>query len=187
MPMIDVRCPTCEAEYEIFRHTVEVEDVPLCEKGCGPCERIYKYQRPHSYEGLRESVVVYRNPDGSYGIPGTRDARIPEGSERIELRTAADVRRVERHMTNTEYSKFVAKQESEERTMGALQAERRAQLRDMAKNFSQKGKDFAQLAMKMNDAAPRKKFQTNVMFDAFSNNAGNRDTYRGDDHRQGRK
>lgn len=190
MPLIDVKCPTCGAESEMFRHVSEMDDpMPQCENGCegGPVERIYVYQRPHSYRGLIDPVVVYRNPDGTIGVPGSKDGRIPEGSERLELRTAAEVQRISKEMSQAEYRKYVQKQEREEQTFGAHAAAQRSELRRQMRSFSQRGQDFARAAMKQNDEAPRKKFQTNVYFDAFENNASNRDGYRGEDHRQGRK
>ena len=187
MPMIDVKCPSCEAEYEVFRHVSEIDSLPQCENCKRTCQRIYVYQRPHSYSGLVNPIDVYQNPDGSIGICGAKGARIPEGSQRIELRNAADIRRIEQRMTAAEYEKFTRKQEREERHFGALQSEQRAELRQKMQSFSERGKAFSRLAMKENDNAPRKRFQTNVFFDAFSNNAGNRDGYRGEDHRSGRK
>lgn len=187
--MIDVKCPTCGAEREVFRHTAYIDQMPACEtEGCATqCERIYVYQRPHSYGGLIDPIVVYRNPDGTIGVPGTKDARIPEGSERIELRSAADVRRISKEMGDAEYRKYVNKQEREEQTFGAHAAQQRADLRMKMQSFSQRGQDFARAAMKQNDEAPRTRFRTNVFFDAFENNASNRDGYRGEDHRSGRK
>lgn len=190
MPMIDVRCGTCGHESEIFRHISQMDDpMPNCENGCdwAPVERIYVYQRPHSFRGLSNPVVVYRNSDGTIGIPGSKDARIPEGSERIELRTSADVQRISKEMGQAEYRKFCEKQEREEQTFGAHAARERSELRQKMQGMSQRGQDFARAAMKQNDEAPRKRFQTNVFFDAFENNASNRDGYRGEDHRQGRK
>jgi len=187
MPMHDYHCPACSHEFERFLHVSECDSAVFCEQCGASADRAYVYQRPHSYGGLTDPVVVYKNPDGTYGIPGTRDARIPEGSERIELRSAADVRRVEREMTQHEYSKFVSKQEREEQTFGAAHAEKRAELREKMRNFSERGKAFARVAMQQNDNAHRKRFQTNTFFDAFSNDASNRDGYRGEDHRLGRK
>lgn len=187
--MIDVRCGTCGAEFEVFRHTAIIDEMPACEtEGCaGECDRIYIYQRPHSYRGLTDPVVVYRNPDGSIGIPGSKDGRIPEGAQRIELRSAADVQRISKEMSDSEYRKFTQKQEREEQTFGENSRQQRAELRRQMQGFSERGKDFARAAMKQNDEAPRARFRTNVFFDAFENNASNRDGYRGDDHRQGRK
>lgn len=187
MPMIDTKCGKCGTESEIFRHTSEIDSLPNCEQCNEPTFRVYNYQRPHSYSGLSESVVVYRNPDGSIGVLANRNGRIPDGSERVDLRTASDVRRIEREMTQQEYLKFVTKQEREEKTFGEYRRAQRSELRDKMKQFSEKGRSFARLAMKMNDQAPSQKFQSAVVFDAFSNNAGNRDSYRGDDHRLGRK
>ncbi len=190
MPLIDVKCSACGSETEMFRHVSEMDEpLPGCENGCdgAKLERIYVYQRPHSYNGLITPTDVYLNPDGSIGICGERGARIPKGSERIELRTAADIRRIEHRMTEIEYGKFLNKQEREERHFGALQSEQRSELRQRMNSMSERGKAFARLAMKMNDNKPRQRFQTNVFFDAFSNNASNRDGYRGSDNRQGRK
>ena len=190
MPMIDVKCPTCGNESEIFRHVSQMDDpMPNCENGCdwAPVERIYVYQRPHSYRTGQILSVVYQNPDGSIGVLGHRDGRIPEGSQRIEIRSAADAQRVSKQMTDEQYRKFTQKQEREEQQFGAYHSAQRAELRRQMQGFSERGKDFARAAMKQNDEAPRKRFQTNVVFDAFENNASNRDGYRGDDHRQGRK
>ncbi len=189
MPLIDVKCPTCGHETELFRHVSEMDDpMPNCENGCeSTVERIYVYQRPHSYRGLVDPIVVYRNPDGTIGVPGSKDARIPEGAERIELRTSADVQRISREMTQAEYRKHLAKQEREERTFGEQCRQQRAELRQQMQSFSERGKDFARMAMKQNDEAASKRFQTNVYFDAFENNSSNREGYRGEDHRQGRK
>ena len=177
MAMFDFRCVECSAEFERFLHPSEYTEITTCDCG-GTAQMFYSFQRPHSYTGMSEATVCYRNSDGSIGVLAHKDARIPVGSERIELRSAADVRRVEREMTAQEYRKFCDKQEREEQSFGAYAAAQRAELRERMKHMSERGKAFAQTAIRENDNKPRQKFQTNVFFEAFSMDASNREAHR---------
>lgn len=70
------------------------EDQVPCQKArCRQvADRIWLSRRS-GYRHLETPVVIDRLPDGSYSFPGQRASKIPEGAERLELRTFADYHR----------------------------------------------------------------------------------------------
>src|SRR5512139_1611369 len=116
MPMIDMLCPNGH-EYEAFRHPSQVRDCEPCEECGAEAQRIYKLRREHSYEGLSEPLVVFRRPDGTYAVPANRDALKPAEYERVELRTAAEIRQVEKAINREEYEHWNKAQEGKHRLL----------------------------------------------------------------------
>lgn len=180
MPLYDFSCGKCGALTERFMQMSVYSDTLPCEDdSCGGiATRLYSLAGQYVYSGLTDATVCYRNPDGSIGVLAHKDARIPEGSERIEMRSAAEVRKIEREMTAQEYRKFCDKQEREEHTFGAHAAEQRAELRRRMQGMSERGRAFARVAMAQNDQKSAPKFRTNVFFEAFSMDASNRQEHR---------
>lgn len=178
MPMADFRCPAGH-EFEAFLHSSESATDEMTCRECGEtAERFYTYRRPHSYTGLSEIIVLHKKPDGTYSVPAHRDAPVPSGYERVELRNAADVRAAEKSMEREEYAKWEAKAEREGRFFSERERMMRSELRDKMRHMSQAGRDFALHAMRQNDNRERAKFQSNVYFDAFANDSSNRDAHR---------
>lgn len=178
MPMADFRCPAGH-EFEAFLHSSETDTSVLGCRECGaPATRFYSYRKPHSYSGMQTGIVLHKKPDGTYSVPAHRDAPLPEGCERVELRTAAEVRSVEREMASEEYAKWERKQDIEQSFYSERDKTLRSELRRRMQSMSAAGRDFAEYAMRQNDQRERPRFRSNVFFEAFSQDSSNRDAHR---------
>ena len=100
MPLIDLRCAdeTCDTlRLDYPRPLADWPDTPPCETCGGPTEQAHL---PPRTRWTVDPVVVYKAPDGTFRFPGDTDgsgsAKYHQmGYERVELRSAADVRRFE--------------------------------------------------------------------------------------------
>lgn len=186
MPMIDFACPNGH-DYEVFRHPSEVKDQEPCEECQETATRQYRFTRPHSYTGLTQPLVVWKRPDGTYSVPGQPDARMPAEYERVELRSATEVRRVEGAINREEREKWEAANRGRERLRGEVSSANRAELRDRMARMSPLMRDFARFAMDKNNQQPGRKYRGEFHFEALSMNASNRDPGRRSDGTMVRK
>jgi hypothetical protein len=169
----------CGAQFEHFFHVTSagsINDYP-CECGA-TAVRYYEYRRPHSYSGLTEAAVVYKSlEDGHYYIPAATDAPMPQGFERVELRSAQEIRRVEKEMTKAEYQKWQNSVERQQLMYEESRRDLRAELTERMKGMSNLGRDFARLAISKGNAMERPRFKGEVHFEAFSMNSSNRGSH----------
>ena len=109
-----------------------------------------------------DPVVVYKAPDGSYRFPGDIDGSGSAkyhamGYERVELRSAADVRRFEseagRQFTREEAIRVERAHESRLRR----ESENRSHLFSRMKTMSNFGRDLAHAAMARGNSRPQER------------------------------
>lgn len=215
MAIIDVRCTNtdCAHEYETNRPVADWPATPPCERCQSPTEQFHP--PPRSRWSL-DPVIVYRASDGEFRFPGdpagTQSRRYDQlGYERIELRSAADVRRFEKTMNEREFSRASRRVERMDQLHQQREAVSRSDMRHgMAQGFmipevvregnkvvrtgrivrvpaTNRLRDIARAAMVRNDGKPRPR-ATDVGFhlDAFSNYRSNRDESRDDRGRRRR-
>src|SRR5947209_5447154 len=119
-----------------------------------------------------DPVVVYRDSDGQFRFPGSSKEPTPKGSERIELRTTAQVRRFERQMSARQKRQAESKMERRDAFFSELQRRNRSELRQRMQHMSARGREFAEMAMKRGDersfSIRARKFDPNFRVTVFS-------------------
>ena len=112
---------------------------------------------------------------------------MPAEYERVELRNATEVRRVEGAINREEREKWEAANRGRERLKGEVSSANRAELRDRMAHMQPQNRDFARFAMDRNNQAPSRKYRGHFHFEALSMDASNRDPGRRSDGTMVRK
>lgn len=185
MPLIDVKCLSCETVSEVLRPLSDTMGerpwpTPPCPKCDQPTEQIH-LSRATSYA---PAVVVYRMPDGSYRYPGTVDSTTTKnyeklGGSRVELRGWAEVRKFESTVNASErrvIEKRIERQlEAQERGTSL----RRSDLYHRMKTMSEGAKSIGRRLIDMNDRKPKPQtYDPGFHVEAYSNNRSNREESR---------
>jgi len=189
MPLIDIKCEAGHIS-EVMRPDKDWPSTPACPDCGATTEQVFL--PPQRRYAQCDPVVVFRAPDGSFRFPGdangagaARYAR--EGLERIELRSAADVRRFESHMNKRELSRASRRVEAMQANREAREAVNRSELRRLMPNMTEFGRAVARQAMARNDAKPRERaVDVGFHVEAFSYDRSNREEARGPDGRRRR-
>lgn len=203
--MYDFRCEECGESFEHwFNSSEKVDSIPCETDGCGGTAKLYwEFRKLHSYSGLTQPLVVWKRPDGTYAIPAQSDAVKPPEYERVELRDAHSVRRVEREIGREHYEKWERAQIGKQMQDEIVTSHNRRELRSVMQQggyivgkdgerrfvppMSAAQRDFARFAMQQNDNKPREKYQGAFFFDALSRDASNREDGRNRDGGRVRK
>lgn len=180
MALIDVKCPN-DHIHEVDRPAKDWPATPPCPTCSAPTEQ---FHAPRSVTWTLDPVVVYQAPDGSMRFPGATDALSTSkydraGFTRIELRSAADVRRFESHMNKHERAIASRRVEQMHRMHEQRLSQTRGNLRMAMQSMSAMGRDVARAAM--NQTNRKSNFQTRdpgFHVDVFSNNRSSRDESR---------
>jgi hypothetical protein len=124
-------------------------------------------------------VVVHVSSDGSYRFPMSANAPVPKGFEKKELRTIREIESLERSVNKKLHSESRQHQENEERRFSQLRSDLRGDLRQRMQSMSERGRDFARLAMQLNDQRRSKStevdFHTEILHMDQSNRHEHRD------------
>ena len=181
MPLIDVRCLTCEAINEVMRPLSMYPATPEC-PSCGkPTEQIHL---PKRVSWSVDPVIVYEAADGSYRFPGDANSLSAkryeqQGLRRLEIRGALEMRRFEKHMNAREYRAAERKVEKQQIARAQREQHMRSKLRDDMRNMTAYGKDLARAAMAMNDRRPGPRVGDPGFYNqAYSDDRSNREESR---------
>jgi hypothetical protein len=98
-----------------------------------------------------DPVVVHVASDGTYRFPGAANAKVPKGFEKRELRTIREIEAFERDVNTKLYAEARQHKENEEKFYSEVRSQLRGELRQRMQSMSQLGRDFAKLAMALND------------------------------------
>ncbi len=189
VPRIDVACGACGHIAEVVRPLADWPATPACPACGAPTSQIHL---PPRTTWTADPVVVYRAPDGSYRFPGdtagaSAAAYSRIGYERLELRSAAEVRAFERSANAHERSHLARKIERQIELREAGEHARRSELHHLARSMSPMGRALAAAAMARNDAKAKPRVQDpGLHVDVYSNSRGSRDESRGPDGRRRR-
>lgn len=159
MALIDVRC-TAGHETEVHRPVADWPATPPCPT-CGAATE--QYHPPPRARVSPDPVVVFYDPASkSYRFPGDPSGAYAarcaaEGMQRIELRGFADVRRFETQMNRHEYSRAMRRVERQQQFREEREKHLRSELRSRMASMSERGRNLARQAMRMNDAKPRER------------------------------
>jgi hypothetical protein len=187
MPLIDVKCANDHIR-DVNRPLSMYPATPPCPavladgSVCGaPTEQIHL---PRAVSWSVDPVVVYRAADGSFRFPGDvngpGDAKYArQGYERIELRSAADVRRFESVMNKREYARASRRVEALQAQRVARERETRSELARLMSSMTPMGRALARAAIERNNGKPLERAgDAGFHLDVYANDRGNRDESR---------
>lgn len=180
MPLIDVRCSNDHAT-EVNRPLAMYPATPPCPECGAPT---VQYHPPPRTRWSIDPVVVYRDHDGSYRFPGDANGAgakryAQQGLERIELRSAADVRRFESQMNKREYSRMCRRVEAAQANRERRESESRSELRRLMPQMTERGRQLAHAAIRRNNDKPRERAKDpGFHVEVFSYDRSNRDESR---------
>lgn len=176
MPLIDVRCANDHVR-EVHRPLAMYPATPPCPDCGAPTEQIHL---PRAVTWSIDPVVVYRAPDGSIRFPGdTNGAGAGKydrlGYDRVELRSAADVRRFESQMNRAEYSRAERIMERRQAARESREKATRSDLFHAMQSMSTFGRALARAAVARNNAkAIERARDSGFHVEAFSYDRSNR-------------
>lgn len=180
MSLIDVRCRN-DHIYEVHRPIADWPATPPCPDCGATTEQIHL---PRAVQHSIDPVVVYKAPDGSFRFPGDPNGLSSanysrQGFERIELRSAADVRRFERVMNKREYARASRRIERLHQQREQRESATRSELRRLMSTMTPRGRAIARAAIERNNAKPQPRtHDAGFHVDAFSNDRSNREESR---------
>jgi len=185
MPTATYTCDHCAVVFDRW-NSFPPKNITCPVEGCPgrPTRPLYHFELPQSPRGTSRNakgfdpVVIHRDAQGNYRFPGAPDARVPEGFQRIELRTTEEVRRFERDVNRGEAERHDGAQAREEGFYGGLKAQQRSELWATMARMTPTGRAFAEEAMRANDERPRGRFDANFHVECFSQDASNREPQR---------
>jgi len=193
MALIDVQCdnPDCEAITELVRFVADYgTPYPPCPECGSPVQKI---SLPPRVSWRADPVVVYRAPDGTHRYPGTTDSQSTAhydklGYTRIELRSAADVRRFEKTINQHEQAENQIRVEDRHRQRESMEGRNRSDLFHAMKSMSAAGRTIAQAAINRNIARHQQERTSDPGFriECYSDDRSSRETSRGSDGRRRR-
>ena len=188
MPLIDCRClaacpATAETDHirEVMRPLSMYPATPSCPECGAATEQVHL---PPRSRWTLDPVIVFRDADGSFRFPGGTDAVScgkyeRAGLERIELRSAADVRRFEGVMNVREYARASRRVERAQQQRELRESHTRSELHHLMQSMSPAGRAIARAAIARNNAKPLMRArEAGFHVDAFSNDRSNRETSR---------
>lgn len=179
MARIDVRCESGHVS-EVVRPLAQWPATPPCPECGAATEQIHL---PRQSTWTCDPVIVYKAPDG-FRFPGDPNSKTTAqydkaGYERIELRSAADVRRFETVMNKREYSRAARRVEAMQAHREMRESASRSELRNAMASMSERGRAVARAAMRMNDNKPRERAkEVGFHVDVYSNSRSNREESR---------
>ena len=159
-------CPECGGE-------LHVGDWPMC--GGDPARHVPADGR--FAQGF-DPVVIHRDAVGNIRYPANGSAPVPDGYQRVELRTVHEVRKFEAEVNQREHAASDQHLSAREKQVSEKQAANRRELRTAMDGMSNYGRDFAREAI---DRGNNKRLQTREVgfhLDVFSNNSSNREVHR---------
>lgn len=129
---------------------------PACPTCGAPTEQIHL---PKATAHSIDPIIAFQAADGTFRFPGEADgvaARryAAEGMTRIELRSAADIRRFESQMNKREYARAARRVERMDEMRQRRQEQMRSDLRQQMQSMSPAGRAIARAAMERNNAKP---------------------------------
>lgn len=180
MALIDVKCAN-DHIHEVVRLVRDWPATPPCPTCNAPTVQIHL---PPRVQWSIDPVIVYRGHDGQFRFPGAPDSPTTrrydrEGFQRIELRSAADVRRFESVMNKHEYSRASRRVERAQQQRELRETHTRSTLRNLMQSMTPFGRALARAAMSRNDDKPRERTKdANFVVEAFSYDRSNREDSR---------
>jgi hypothetical protein len=116
-----------------------------------------------------DPIVVFRDPEtGKYSYPGRSDEPTPSGYERVELHNIPEVRRFEAEINCEQQRQHEIRGIREELTFEPGRRERRAQLYKEMASMSNRGRDFARVAIEHANQERKPKYDPGFRVEVLS-------------------
>lgn len=160
MPRYDFACPAGHFTEQFFLLAEYRDEIP-CPRCGDTATRQYTFSNSHDGE-FSEPIVVHRDAQGNYRIPGASDAVAPAGFERVELRTMREVRRVQQDIGQQEHRKFEDIRARRREASLEQERERRAELATQLK--SNLGREFFRIAVEAANHRRRETFDPQTCY-----------------------
>lgn len=122
--------------------------------------------------------VIARDAAGNIRYLMNSQAPIPEGYQRVELKTIHDVRRFEREVNDRERAAADRHLSAREKQFSEKQAINRRELRTAMDGMSNYGRDFAREAIERGNNRRPQTREVGFHLDVFSNDSSNREVHR---------
>ena len=127
MPAYDLECIECGGVTEVF---MKYSDLVAGEFTNCPCGKPRVYKPSFYYSSAAQNfspVVVHQDASGNYRFPAHSHAPVPEGYQRVELTTTAQIRSLERHMETIQVKEAGGWQDTKQKFLdGQLKVNREA-------------------------------------------------------------
>ena len=148
--------------------TLEVGDWPFCPHG----STLGRFA-----QGF-DPVVIHRDAAGNIRYPASIHAPVPEGYQRVELRTVHEVRKFEAEVNQRERAASDQHLSVREKQFSEKQAANRRELRTAMEGMSNYGRDFAREAIERGNNKRPQTREVGFHLDVFSNDSSNREVHR---------
>lgn len=93
--MLDLVCSSCGAEV-IDKLYMTVPALITCEACGGTMEQVLRPRPRAAQWSDRDSIVVFRKPDGTFSYPAVNTKPTPQGCTRVVIKSHAELRAFER-------------------------------------------------------------------------------------------
>lgn len=178
MPLYDFQCldETCGRVFERLLRLCEYDDPQAC-PSCGGTS--HKVLLPSGVNASHfDPVVIHRNAKGEYRYPGSADAPVPAGFEKVELRTFAEIDQFSRTVNQQERRKIDEQVSREQYAIDQVESRLRPELRAAMQRMTPAQRAFAQIAIARNNANRPQTRDANFFLEAREYDGSNRDAYR---------
>lgn len=175
----DYQCDEGHQWEEFLNDYAEHRDCPICGLSGFHVWSFY-YNSTQKAQGFNP-VVIHKDADGNIRFPGSVDAKVPEGFQRVELTTIQQVRQIEKEWgekDQKEANQFRASRQF--LTDGQLKENRRVMESIVRDRFTPNGRKFYEAMRKVSEEKQRlgpKSTSPAAYFDAFTNNTSNRESF----------
>lgn len=191
MPAYDFKCDGCNGVFEFF---LKHSQLDTAEFKCEVCDNNLTYSPSFYYTSRAaqafDPVVIHKDAQGNVRLPGHSNAPVPEGFQRIELRTSREVHAFEREMNTKDQAvanDFHAKNEAyrqgqiahnrgemKEFINGRVWTDSNGEVRH---GLSPRGRKFYEAMREQSDRKKHSAKNPEFVVEAFSYNASNRPEY----------
>lgn len=179
MAQYDFYCKTCD---RVEEHKASYETVDAgWECPCGShMEYLPSFTRPGDAQNF-SPVVIHRDALGNIRYPGSADAPVPLGYEKVELRDLHSVRKFEAEVNSRDLAQSVQFSEAQKSLREGQLKENRRVMDGLVKNFTPRGKRFYDQMREVSEkksASGHNRPDPSFFVEAFSQNSSNREDHR---------
>lgn len=183
MPLFDYECPKGHKTEHFLSSYADT-----CECGQDDCKEVAEYRPSFWYTSTIDAqrfspVVVHVDHEGNVRLPAHVDAPMPPGYHKVELTNIHEIRKFEKKMNDVERAKIQDHAHNKIRNMNDQLAYNRAQMDEISKRFTPRGRKFYEDMQKLSrqkqeQFAGRALPEPNFHIEAFSQDRSNREDYR---------
>jgi len=143
---------------------------------CSPTETERRVQAAQRFK----PVVIHRDAQGNIRYPGSADAPVPPGFEKVELTDFYHIRKFEKEVNERDRVRAQQFANSRDQFLSGQLAENRRVMDNLVKNFTPRGRKFYEKMREVSESRRLKGRATvtpEFYVEAFSKDASNREGY----------